>query len=82
MFVFDLKMHEDVLAFDRHGYLPEGTLQRVTTNGEISYDVDSQIFVVYDETYAYEVGRTSYPLVALHMLQAYCKHYLGEDNGR
>lgn len=57
----------------------ELTRVKVTKNGEVSYDLEDREFVVYDETYAYEVGRTPYPMLAWCMLTAYCEHYLGKD---
>lgn len=51
---------------------------KVTTNGEISFDAVNKEYIVFEETYAYEVGRTSYPKVAVSMLETYVKNYLGE----
>lgn len=51
-------------------------LVRVSSNGEISYDTITKEYVVFEETYAYEVGRTCYPKVATTMLKTYAKEYL------
>lgn len=50
---------------------------KVTDNGEICYDTKERVFDVWDETYAYKIGTTSYPLVAYHMLESYGENYLG-----
>lgn len=54
----------------------EEGLDKVTENGEVCYDYKTKEFVVYEETYAYEVGRTAYPLCAYYMLQVYADNYL------
>ena len=51
-------------------------LDKVTKNGEICYDYETKEFVAFDETYAYEVGRSKYPLCALDMFHTYCEKYL------
>lgn len=76
-----LKNRELVLAFDCDGVYDSGgnytDFTYVTTNGEISYEVCAEQFVVFDETYTEVVCRTKYPLVALAALEAYCEEYLG-----
>lgn len=54
------------------------SLTKVTTNGEICFDADEKEFVVFDETYAYEVGRTTYPMCALALLESYSAYYLNQ----
>jgi hypothetical protein len=51
-------------------------LDKVTDNGEICYCHKDKVFVVFEETYAHEVGRSVYPLCALAMLNAYGAEYL------
>jgi hypothetical protein len=51
-------------------------LDKVTEHGEICFDYTTREFVVFDETYAYEVGRTHYPLCAYAMLETYGEEYL------
>ena len=51
----------------------------VTKNGSITYDFTTQLYTVLDETFCYTVGETQYRLVAKAMLEAYCKHYLGDN---
>lgn len=51
------------------------TLER-TNNNAILVDQLSGEYVVFDETQAYEVGRTFYFLVAEAMVEAYSEHYL------
>lgn len=65
--------------FDPKDQMPKwsGGHIKVTKNGEISWDSQTREFVIWDETYAYEVGRTHYPLCALAMLETYAKEYLG-----
>ena len=55
------------------------TLIKVTKNGSITYDLTTNLYTVWDETYAYTVGETQYPLVAKAMLEAYCSCYLGDN---
>lgn len=52
------------------------SLVKVTENGEICLDNITREYVVFDETYAYEVGRTYYEKCAIAMLEAYSKYYL------
>lgn len=51
-------------------------MEKVTANGEISYDYTEKTYIVKDETYADIVGKSKYPLCALAMLEAYGKEYL------
>ena len=43
---------------------------------EITFDKETNEYIVWDETYTYTVGRTQYSKVAIAMLDAYCKYYL------
>ena len=52
------------------------SLVKVTENGEICLDNITREYIVFDETYAYEVGRTYYEKCAIAMLEAYSKYYL------
>lgn len=71
------KTHKEYLEeFNRSEYFSE-PYAKVTKNGEISFDTKTKEFVIWDETYAHEVGRTYYPLCALAMLETYGKEYLG-----
>lgn len=76
------KYLEQVMEFDKgdrhkkYSLLTRPNYVKATTNGEISYDYKEQTYVVYEETYAYGVGRTPYPKVAVAMLECYCKEYL------
>ncbi len=70
-----LTMKEQVLAFDRKKHFTQSCV-KVTTNGEISYLTEINEFLVFDETYAYEVCRTSYPLIAVAAHTIYCEQYL------
>ncbi|AUR92185.1 coil containing protein [Vibrio phage 1.170.O._10N.261.52.C3] len=76
------KYLEQVMAFQenkrnfKHNLLTRPNYEKVTTNGEISYDTRTDEYVVYEETYAHEVGRTSYPKVAVNMLETYAEEYL------
>ncbi len=49
---------------------------KVSNNGEICYNTLDKTFTVWDETYAFEVGSTTYPLVAYSMLNSYAENYL------
>lgn len=51
-------------------------LVKVTEKGEVCYDYKTKEFVVFEECYTYEVGRTKYPLCALSMFHTYCEEYL------
>ena len=42
----------------------------------ITYDFETMLYTVWDETSAYEVGNTPYPYVAYAMMDAYVLHYL------
>jgi hypothetical protein len=55
------------------------SLIKVTKNGEITFDPETNLYTVWDETYAYTVGTTYYSLVAKDMLESYCKNYLGDN---
>ena len=52
------------------------SLVKVTENGEICLDNITREYIVFDETSAYEVGRTHYEKCARAMLEAYCEYYL------
>lgn len=52
-------------------------LKKITPNGEICFDLSTFEYVVFDETYAFEVGRTSYQFIAEAMLDVYSS-YLGK----
>lgn len=76
------KYEDQVLDFQenkRHN-LPEEDRNnlciKITTNGEICFDAVNKEYIVFEETYAYEVGRTSYPKVATNMLKVYSEEYL------
>jgi hypothetical protein len=51
-------------------------LENVTENGEVCYDYYKSDFVIFDETYAYEVGRTKYAMCAYAMLVSYTENYI------
>lgn len=51
-----------------------------TKNGEITFNKKTNLYTVWDETYAYTVGTTQYPKVAEAMLEAYIKYYLEGEN--
>jgi hypothetical protein len=55
------------------------SLIKVTKNGEITFDPQTNLYEVWDETWAYTVGTTQYPLVAKDMLESYCRNYLGDN---
>jgi hypothetical protein len=55
------------------------SLIKVTKNGEITFDPETKLYEVWDETYSDTVGTTQYPLVAKGMLESYCRNYLGID---
>lgn len=55
------------------------SLIKVTKNGEITFDPETKLYEVWDETFAYTVGTTQYPLVAKDMLESYCRNYLGDN---
>lgn len=57
----------------------ETVLQRITPNGEITFDPVKREYTVWDETYAYTVCTTNYPKVAEAALKAYGDYYLNED---
>lgn len=42
----------------------------------ITYDFETMMYTVWDETQAYEVGTTFYPKVAEAMMDAYGLYYL------
>lgn len=72
-----MKTHKEYLEeFNRSGDFSEPYVN-VTKNGEISFDTKTKEFVVWDEIYVYEVGRTHYPLCALAILETYAKEYVG-----
>ncbi len=52
---------------------------KVTKNGEITKDLDTGLYTVWDETYADMVGQTYYINVAKAMLEVYCSDYLGDN---
>ena len=70
---FDHNELADYKPSDIHG-CPE--LLMITPNGVICYNPEKKIFTVFDETYTYTVGETSYPMVAFTMLCSYCDYYL------
>lgn len=70
-----MKQKEDNKTLDMFECISTN-LERVTENGEICKDLNTKEYVVFDETYAYEVGRTHYPKCAEAMLEAYCEEYL------
>lgn len=47
----------------------KGFITDETINGSVKY-------TVWDETQAYEIGSTYYPLVAVAMLESYSSNYL------
>ena len=49
---------------------------KISENGEVCYDTGTLEYIVYNETYTDLVGSTSYPLVALAILESYCANYL------
>ena len=55
------------------------SLIKVTKNGEITFDTETRLYEVWDETYSDTVGTTHYPLVAKDMLESYCRNYLGDN---
>lgn len=69
-----LKFQEDIPRMKRFWKHPVEI--KVSLNGEICYDTGTEEYIVYEETYAYLVGRTCYPLVALSMLESYGENYL------
>lgn len=75
------KIKSEVLNFNRDWAMPEKgmSLVKVTENGEICYDTEACLFIVFDETYCYEVGTTNYPLVAVSVLETYTSEYLKEE---
>ena len=52
------------------------TVEDITENGEITKDLITGEYTVWDETYAYKVCTTSYEKVAFAALQAYADNYL------
>jgi hypothetical protein len=48
------------------------TLERITPNGEICRDTTTNEYVVFDETYSNELGRTVSKVCAQGMLDEYC----------
>jgi hypothetical protein len=55
------------------------SLIKVTKNGEITFDPQTNLYEVWDETYSDIVGTTQYPSVAKDILESYCRKYLGND---
>ncbi len=55
------------------------SLIKVTKNGEITFDTETNLYEVWDETYSDTVGITQYPSVAKDMLESYCRNYLGDN---
>lgn len=51
-------------------------IQKITKNGEITFDTEKKEYTVWDETYAFTVCVTNYPEVAKAALKAYCEYYL------
>ena len=75
----DYQQHKDVMQSSRKDKPSKREHPiKVTKNGEVSWCTIIEQYIVYDETYCFEVARTSYPLVALSALSVYCRTYLGE----
>lgn len=56
----------------------EPVLEKITPNGEITFDPVKKEYTVWDETYADTVCTTAYPQVARAAFKAYCEHYLDQ----
>ncbi len=54
------------------------TVEKYTEKGEITFNTETREYTVWDETHAFTVCVTNYPLVAEAALKAYCYNYLGE----
>lgn len=52
------------------------TVEDITEDGEITKDLTTGEYTVWDETYTYKVCTTSYEKVAYAALQAYADNYL------
>lgn len=57
----------------------ETVVQRITPNGEITFDPVKREYTVWDETYADTVCTTCYPKVAEAALKAYVDYHLNKD---
>ena len=50
--------------------------ERYTENGEITFNKETGMYTVWDETYSDTICKTQYPKIAEAALSTYSKHYL------